>query len=115
MAYGHFTGDQVLRPYCWAGNAYAAQSGYPGALWGDEFILLLPETAYPGGGMVAERLPQQVAETQLPTERILFRFSISLESPIKLPKSPVSMHSSSAQTRPYVTAKQAGRKSHDAL
>ena len=60
--YGHATGDNVLQGFVKASLESLRQSDQMGRLGGEEFAVILPETALPAAVEVANRLRQHVAE-----------------------------------------------------
>jgi diguanylate cyclase (GGDEF)-like protein len=66
--YGHMVGDQVLHETARLMCAALRESDIIGRYGGEEFSILLPETATKAAVYVAERLVTQVSETQIETE-----------------------------------------------
>ncbi len=63
--YGHQTGDRVLKAVAECLNTNTRDGDILGRYGGDEFAILLPETALPVAVTVAERLRQQLAGTSV--------------------------------------------------
>jgi len=65
--YGHATGDAVLQGVVKAALESLRQSDFIGRLGGEEFAVILPETALTAAKDVAERLRQHIAERPVVT------------------------------------------------
>jgi len=59
--YGHMTGDQTLKAFSRILTNMIRPSDIPSRYGGDEFLLILPETAADHAGLVAERVRQKIA------------------------------------------------------
>ncbi|MEP7357775.1 MAG: diguanylate cyclase [Anaerolineales bacterium] len=66
-SYGHAAGDQVIAEVARRIAANVRTVDLPGRYGGEEFVLLLPETALPGAGLLAERLRQAIGSSAIPT------------------------------------------------
>ena len=76
--YGHDIGDRVLEKISELIRASLRSMDFSGRLGGEEFAVLLPETALSGGLFVAERIRQAMAETTLETDNGPVRFTVSI-------------------------------------
>lgn len=65
--YGHVAGDQVLSAIAQAAGGVLRKSDVLGRLGGEEFAILLPDTALPGAATLAERVRAAVAAVELQT------------------------------------------------
>lgn len=65
-SYGHAAGDQVLQTVAAVMRRQARAADITGRLGGEEFALLLPETAVPDAVAFAERLRGELAATSVP-------------------------------------------------
>ncbi|KPC53823.1 sensor domain-containing diguanylate cyclase [Amantichitinum ursilacus] len=65
-AYGHDVGDEALRQLANVVSASLREIDLVARMGGEEFALLLPETAVEGAQLVAERLREQVAQIRVP-------------------------------------------------
>lgn len=72
--YGHGIGDQVIRRVA---EAAAAESDLAGRLGGEEFVLLLRDTALPDALACAERLRAAIAAVELRTSGSVVNFTCS--------------------------------------
>ncbi|MBS3755259.1 MAG: GGDEF domain-containing protein [Desulfobacterales bacterium] len=64
--HGHQAGDEVLRGIAGIMDRICRQSDFAGRWGGEEFVLLLPKTDTEGGGDLAERLRNTIAESPFP-------------------------------------------------
>jgi len=64
-AYGHLSGDEVLRGVADALVAQARPSDSVARYGGEEFIVLLPDTGEDNAAMIAERFRQVIAGTEM--------------------------------------------------
>ena len=76
--YGHDVGDQALKALTETCNTALRTSDLLGRLGGEEFALLLPSTALPGGLILAERIRAQVEQMKLATSTDELSFTISV-------------------------------------
>lgn len=76
--YGHAIGDQALKAFADSAFASLRSTDSFGRMGGEEFAILLPETAVLQVQPVAERLRERVAEIQLPTPHGVVRFTVSI-------------------------------------
>lgn len=67
--YGHLTGDQVLHNMAGACRQAMRSMDLIGRYGGEEFIILVPETAQDGAAQTAERLRQVIAEQRFSTNQ----------------------------------------------
>ncbi|HYJ11631.1 MAG TPA: GGDEF domain-containing protein, partial [Polyangiaceae bacterium] len=65
--YGHVAGDHVLAAIAQAARSKLRKSDVLGRLGGEEFGILLPDTALPGALTLAERVRVAVADVELQT------------------------------------------------
>jgi len=77
-SYGHAAGDEVLRRVCAAIRAELRQSDHFGRLGGEEFGVLLPETARADAVLTAERLRQTVQALEIVFEGQAVELTISV-------------------------------------
>lgn len=61
-SFGHGVGDQVLRRFADVAHGALREADYIGRLGGEEFILVLPDTAREEACMVAERLREAIEQ-----------------------------------------------------
>ncbi len=76
--YGHGTGDQVLRVVTARGREHLRVIDLMGRYGGDEFVVLLLETAVGEALFIAERLRQCIADAPVVTEGRLLNVTISV-------------------------------------
>jgi diguanylate cyclase (GGDEF)-like protein len=65
--HGHAAGDQVIAEIARRIDAGIRTIDVAGRYGGEEFVLVLPETALAGSGMLGNRLRQSIAATAFPT------------------------------------------------
>ena len=76
--YGHAAGDEALRRFVGCCRSHLRVSDAMGRLGGEEFAVLLPETALSDALLVAERLREAVAELEIEHEGARIRFTASI-------------------------------------
>jgi diguanylate cyclase (GGDEF)-like protein len=76
--YGHLAGDRVLEAIALTIRESLRVQDIPARFGGEEFTVLLPETDRAGAWLVAERLRQKVAKTQIPWDPPLPSVTISV-------------------------------------
>lgn len=76
--YGHATGDRVLQHFAQTCRDVLREVDLIGRLGGEEFAVLLPETALTGACAVAERLRQTIETDMLITERGSLSYTVSI-------------------------------------
>lgn len=64
--YGHDAGDQVLKAVAQTINGVLRKSDVCGRIGGEEFAILLPDTALDSAAVFAERLRQNISELSVP-------------------------------------------------
>ncbi|WP_445000488.1 sensor domain-containing diguanylate cyclase [Halomonas mongoliensis] len=77
-SYGHAAGDQVLKALVQVGEQRLRGSDVLGRLGGEEFAILMPETDYPGGLVLAERFRGAVADLMVEAGESVIRVTVSL-------------------------------------
>ncbi|RZI82760.1 MAG: GGDEF domain-containing protein [Rubrivivax sp.] len=65
-SFGHEAGDEVLKAVAQVLRGGVREVDHAARWGGEEFLLLLPETALPGAALVANRLRENVAELRIP-------------------------------------------------
>ncbi len=86
--HGHEVGDRVLRALAQCLEAHLRQSDRAVRLGGEEFALVLPETALPQAFRLAERLRQGVAALKVPpVEQLSASFGVAQANPTDSPLS----------------------------
>jgi len=76
--YGHAIGDEVLRKVVEVCRANLREVDVFGRLGGEEFAVLVPETALGGARLLAERLRRAIAEIRVPLAGADLRVTASL-------------------------------------
>lgn len=77
--YGHQTGDLVLKTLSSVCRATLREIDFVGRFGGEEFAVVLPQTAGPQAMRVAERLRQAIADTMIPLAHGMpLRFTVSI-------------------------------------
>ncbi|MGE4350939.1 MAG: GGDEF domain-containing protein, partial [Bdellovibrionales bacterium] len=76
--YGHAAGDAALEMIVKASLETLRESDVMGRLGGEEFAIILPETALDAAQDVAERLLAHIAETPIPTTKGVIHCTASL-------------------------------------
>ncbi len=76
--HGHHAGDEVLRAFALAAQSILRQSDVLGRLGGDEFGIVLAETALPAGQAVADRLRAAASGAGLVVDGRPVKFSVSI-------------------------------------
>src|ERR1700722_6814070 len=66
--YGHDVGDEVLKAFATRVKRVVRQADLMCRLGGEEFVVVMPDTALPTGELVAERIRAAVEETLFPIE-----------------------------------------------
>lgn len=66
--FGHEAGDEVLKSVAKILRGGVREVDHAARWGGEEFLLLLPETAMPGAVLVANRLRESIAELQVPSK-----------------------------------------------
>ncbi len=107
--YGHATGDQVIAEVARRLKTGVRTIDLPGRYGGEEFVLVLPETALPGAGLLSERLRRAVAAAPIATVSGSLSITISAGVATAQPNLPdVATLIANADSALYA-AKQAGR------
>lgn len=75
--YGHPTGDAILRDFALLAEASVRDGDYIGRLGGEEFGILLPDSAGPAAAVMAERLREQVAARRYRAGEQIVRYTLS--------------------------------------
>ncbi|WP_206201948.1 diguanylate cyclase [Terasakiella sp. SH-1] len=76
--YGHHNGDKALIALARTLQATARSTDIIGRIGGEEFVIVLPETAYERASTLAERIRQAISEIVLPIEDYEVTFTASL-------------------------------------
>ena len=76
--YGHAAGDVTLQEFVHACRKGLRQCDLMGRLGGEEFVVILPETAINGAVEVAERLRRMVQETRISFEGKVIPCTVSI-------------------------------------
>jgi two-component system, cell cycle response regulator len=114
--FGHQQGDTVLVRLADATRASLRRYDIAARYGGEEFVILLPETSFAEGMVVAERLRRAVAEMTFspPMERLTVTISLGLTSYPELPLDSVEELLNKADEALY-RAKQNGRNRVETL
>ncbi|MDJ0570622.1 MAG: diguanylate cyclase [Pleurocapsa sp. MO_192.B19] len=88
--YGHHVGDQLLSLVASTFTKSIRESDIIARLGGDEFALLLPETEYPAGNLVLQRIQQQLIDT-VKAKKFDVGFSIGAITFVRFPDSTEKM------------------------
>ncbi len=108
-SWGHAIGDEVLRRVVHAINLGLRDIDILGRLGGEEFAVLLPETALDQAVAVAERLRQAIAEIQVPVGDGVTTVTASMGVAERCRDDGNVDHLLGRADRALYTAKQAGR------
>jgi diguanylate cyclase (GGDEF)-like protein len=76
--FGHLAGDQVLISFVKTVMEQKRGSDLLGRLGGEEFALLLPETDFEGGWLVANRIQDVWAQVDTPVSGLLINSTVSV-------------------------------------
>ncbi len=76
--YGHLPGDEVLRGVAHAASKALRQLDFFGRYGGEEFIMVLTDTALEGAMVTAERVRERVAQLQFPDIDPDLRITVSI-------------------------------------
>ncbi|MGY4877885.1 diguanylate cyclase [Vreelandella aquamarina] len=76
--FGHGTGDDILKAFATTINHNLRETDVFGRLGGEEFAILLPDTAHEGAMHVAEKLRKCVAAMQVPADDQQVSITISI-------------------------------------
>lgn len=107
--YGHAVGDQVLAEIGRRLGTGVRTIDISGRYGGEEFVLVLPETALPGAGLLGERLRRAIAGNPVPTLGGALSITVSMGVATTQPDLPdVATLIANADSALYA-AKQAGR------
>ena len=77
-SYGHLIGDQVLRNLSRLISQSMREVDFIGRYGGEEFVIILPETALDQAMLAAQRLCNHIANTKLDTEKGEIYITVSL-------------------------------------
>lgn len=75
---GHHTGDEVLQLFASTCKMSLRKSDFIGRWGGDEFVLILPNTALEQATLIAERLCNDITKLRLTVESRCLNFSVSM-------------------------------------
>jgi diguanylate cyclase (GGDEF)-like protein/PAS domain S-box-containing protein len=75
--HGHATGDQAIRALAQCMRQVLRTSDWPARWGGEEFAILMPETALAGAALLAERLRAELAALEIATPGGPLRFTVS--------------------------------------
>lgn len=76
--YGHQLGDEVIREVARLTRLFARETDFAGRYGGEEFVVLLPDTAIAGASQFAERLRSAIAGLQIDHEGQVLHVTVSL-------------------------------------
>lgn len=76
--YGHQLGDEVIREVARVTRLFARETDFAGRYGGEEFVVLLPDTAIAGASQFAERLRTAIAGLQIDHEGEVLHVTVSL-------------------------------------
>lgn len=76
--YGHQLGDEVIREVARLTRLFARETDFAGRYGGEEFVVLLPDTAIAGASQFAERLRTAIAGLQIDHEGQVLHVTVSL-------------------------------------
>ena len=107
--HGHAAGDQVIAEIARRIGAAVRNIDVPGRYGGEEFVLLLPETALAGSGLLGERLRRAIAATPVATVAGPLPITASLGVATAEPDVPDAATLISRADSALYAAKQAGR------
>ena len=77
-SYGHGVGDAAIKAFVGSCLGVLRREDVLGRMGGEEFAVLLPQTALEGGAAMAERLRRRVAAIELPFGGERVRFTVSI-------------------------------------
>jgi len=75
---GHLVGDQVLQLFSSTCNTSLRKSDFIGRWGGDEFVLILPNTALEQAALIAERLCADISKLRVTADSSSLNFSVSI-------------------------------------
>jgi len=75
---GHLVGDQVLQLFASTCNTRLRRSDFIGRWGGDEFVLILPNTALEQATLIAERLCKDISKLSVTVDTGSLNFSVSI-------------------------------------
>jgi diguanylate cyclase (GGDEF)-like protein len=107
--HGHAAGDQVIAEIARRIGAGVRNIDVAGRYGGEEFVLLLPETALAGSGMLGERLRRSIAATPVATVAGALPITASLGVATAEPDVPDAATLIARADSALYNAKQAGR------
>ncbi len=107
--HGHAAGDQVIAEIARRITAGVRNIDVAGRYGGEEFVLLLPETALAGSGLLGERLRRAIAATPVATVAGPLPITASLGVTTTEPEVPDAATLISRADEALYNAKQAGR------
>lgn len=76
--YGHLAGDEYLRMLSFSISRLLREQDIIGRFGGEEFLIILPETALDGAVILAERIRARIAEAELTYADSCIRATISI-------------------------------------
>jgi two-component system, cell cycle response regulator len=76
-SYGHSAGDEFLKKLAFIMNHSLREQDIPGRVGGEEFLIILPETAMEGAFQLANRIRERVAESELIYKNFSIKTTIS--------------------------------------
>jgi diguanylate cyclase (GGDEF)-like protein/PAS domain S-box-containing protein len=107
--FGHAAGDEALRRFAATCREILRKNDVLGRMGGEEFAVILPETAVGGGRMLAERLRKRVTEIEIESGRGRFGFTVSIGIAERTPGNGTVEHLLAHADRAMYEAKEAGR------
>jgi diguanylate cyclase (GGDEF)-like protein len=76
--YGHAMGDEVLKTFAERASSELRPTDRLARLGGEEFMVLLPDTAIPEALLIAERIRSKVEQIRVTTPAAIISFTVSI-------------------------------------